>query len=146
VAHFVLRDQASKPERASNAFQPPKILPDLSAGSWMKRRARSFGTPAAYFATGSTTIKDAVMSRITLRGALHITWTFPAVDTPLVNTLREHLAGAQQSGIFKLQSWDWRDGRASAVLTPLAPLEDIVAVIWGSGHHPITLRWWNSRP
>jgi hypothetical protein len=84
------------------------------------------------------------MTRITHRGALHIAWTFPAVDALFVNTLREHLAAGQESGIFDLQSWDCRDGRACAVLNPLAPLEDIVAVIWGNGHNPMAVRWWKN--
>ena len=73
-----------------------------------------------------------------VRNALRVTWNFPAADAASARTLHRNLFAGHER-LFELRSWDFRDGQAWAILKPKAPLEDIVAMIWGLGHQPAAL-------
>lgn len=80
------------------------------------------------------------MARVANCSALQVAWTFPPADTVSVGALKARLAAGQESRLFDLESWNCRAGKARAVLTLAAPLEDIVAVIWGANDQPVALR------
>jgi len=80
------------------------------------------------------------MARLAMnRSALDIVWTFPSSDALCVKALRDRLTDGHESRLFNLVSWDFENGRARAVLTPEAPLEEILELIWGPGHRPIAI-------
>ena len=76
--------------------------------------------------------------------AVHVVWTVPLGDSISISNLYRCLVGGQESKLFDIQSWDCRDGQVNAVLEPQAPLEDIVAVLWGTGREPAGL-WLENR-
>jgi hypothetical protein len=80
------------------------------------------------------------MGRTTEFSSLHVAWKLPLSDGISVNTLQERMAAGQGSGLFELKSWDCREGKVSAVLTPAGPIDEIVAIIWGTHNQPVALR------
>jgi hypothetical protein len=73
------------------------------------------------------------------RSALHIVWVFPSPDAASVKALQDRLADGHESRLFNLQMFGFRDGKASATLTPAAPLEDILELIWGADQRPASI-------
>ena len=80
------------------------------------------------------------MGRTTECSSLHVAWKLPLSDGISVNTLQKRMAAGQVSGLFQMQSWECRDGKLSAVLTPVGPIDEIVAVIWGTHDQPVALK------
>jgi len=75
----------------------------------------------------------------TTGNALHVAWTLPATAEKAVKSLQRRLSAGQESKLFELQWWECREGRACAVLTLCAPLEEVVEVLWGDGQQPVAL-------
>jgi hypothetical protein len=72
-------------------------------------------------------------------GALHVAWKVASADAGSARVLRDRLHAGHRERLFDLRSLDFGDGKVSAVLVPVAPLEDIAAVIWSAGLEPVCL-------
>jgi len=80
------------------------------------------------------------MARLAIEeSALHVAWKVASADAASARVLRNRLKAGHDERLFFLLSLDFGDGEAVAILLPKAPLEDIVAVIWGAGLQPIGL-------
>lgn len=71
--------------------------------------------------------------------AIHIVWTLPLADSISVGKLYGCLVRGQESQLFSILAWDFRNGQVSATLKPQAPLDDIVAILWSTGQEPAAL-------
>ena len=56
-----------------------------------------------------------------------------------MTTLQNRLTAGHRKRLFNLQSWEFLDGKARAILIPAVALEDIIAAIWGVGEEPVSL-------
>ena len=89
--------------------------------------------------------RDPARARLAGGGQLHVVWTTPFANSDSAATLHNRLRSGQESQLFELESWECGEGHVRARLTPKAPLEDIVDLIFGAGHQPSSL-WWSKNP
>jgi hypothetical protein len=73
------------------------------------------------------------------RRTLRVEWSFSTADDVSARIIGEHLTTGHEKRVFTLHSWNLREGAGHAILTPESPLEDVVAVIWGTGQRPVAL-------
>src|ERR1700734_3196034 len=73
------------------------------------------------------------------RSALHVAWKVASADAASARVLRNRLKAGHDDRLFFLQSLDFGDGEAVAILLPEAPLEEIAALILGPGLQPVGL-------
>ena len=69
-------------------------------------------------------------------GLLNVVWTLPFADSDSVEVLHNRLRVGHKSGLLQLKSWECGEGYARARLTPEAPFEDVVELIWSTGREP----------